>query len=101
MGQVTRAAESNAHEGAKIRSLALALHCRYCNNPVYVAICRDGRWRSFERELMPVSPHGVWAWRKRIGMEETDIARGYRLHFCAEYDHVRYGLSAVVPGAAA
>jgi hypothetical protein len=77
----------DAHARKPIRSLAKAVNCRYCDRPVYVAICRDGKWRTFERELRPASPI-TWAWRKTYGMEETDKVPGYSLHYCAEYNRV-------------
>jgi hypothetical protein len=83
-----------AHE-QKPRSLAYATPCRYCGSEVYVAICRDGRWRSFEKDLCDPAPHNVWAWRKRHGMEEQDLVRGYHLHFCAEYGHVKHTVGAI------
>lgn len=65
--------------------LARAVGCRYCSRPIYVALCRDGRWRSFDRARVLAAPAGVWAWRKHEGMEETDVVPGHRLHFCAEH----------------
>jgi hypothetical protein len=96
---MTRAAESNAREDKPIRSLAEAVNCRYCDGPIYLAVCRDGRWRTFERDLMPPAPANVWAWRKRYGMEETDRASGYRLHYCAEYRRVRFDSNFIHPRA--
>lgn len=81
----------DAREHKPIRSLVHAVECRYCDNPIYVAICRDGKWRSFERDLRPASAI-TWAWRKTWGMEETDRVPGYSLHWCPEYN--RAGLSA-------
>jgi hypothetical protein len=97
--QVTSPTESNARETTRKTTIAEAIDCRWCARPIYLAICRDGRWRSFERDLMPPAPRNVWAWRKRHGMEETDRVHGYRLHFCAEYAdaHDRLDLSGIVP----
>jgi hypothetical protein len=74
----------NAREHEPIRSLVYAAPCRYCDRDVYVAICRDGKWRTFERDLKPASAT-TWAWRKREGMEETNRVPGHYLHYCAEY----------------
>lgn len=64
--------------------LAYEAPCRYCSGPIYMAICRDGRWRSFELAEHPAAVAGVWAWRKRQGMEEQDRVPGHVLHYCAE-----------------
>lgn len=73
------------------RPPTLAYHapCRYCGRPVYVALCRDGRWRTFETATVPTAPAGVWAWRKTWGMEEQELVPGHVLHFCAEYTRAR------------
>lgn len=59
--------------------------CRYCGRPIVLAICRDGRWRTFDPDLVPAMPAGIWAWRKRYGMEETDRTSGYVIHKCADF----------------
>jgi hypothetical protein len=65
--------------------LAQRRDCRYCHRPLILALCRDGRWRTFDPETVPAAPANVWAWRKTWGMEETELVPGHRLHFCAEY----------------
>jgi hypothetical protein len=65
--------------------LAQRRDCRYCRRVIILAFCRDGRWRTFDPDLVPAMPAGTWAWRKRYGMEETELVDGHRLHFCAEY----------------
>lgn len=77
----------DAHARKPIRSLAHSVNCRYCESPIYVAICFDGKWRSFDPQDMPAAPAGVWAWRRRQGMQEQDLVPGKRLHYCAEYSH--------------
>lgn len=67
--------------------------CRYCGRPIVLAICRDGRWRTFEPNRVPPAPSGTWAWRKRWGMEETELVPGHRLHFCAEYGDAHNGIT--------
>jgi hypothetical protein len=68
-----------------INRLAYAKECTGCGAEIFMAICRDGRWRPFETELQPVpSPH-AWAWRKNYGMEETEIVRGRLIHYCADF----------------
>jgi hypothetical protein len=64
------------------QTLASAITCKHCTAPVYVVYCRDGRYRIFDRTLLPAGTPGVWAWRKHEGMEETDRAPGYGLHYC-------------------
>jgi hypothetical protein len=85
----------NAHASSTPKSLAYLTPCRYCDTEIYVAMCRDGRWRTFEIDLCGPAEHNVWAWRKRHGMEEQDIVRGYRLHFCAEYGRVQHAVGAI------
>lgn len=75
-------------------TLVSAVDCKHCTGPIYVALCRDGRYRGFERTLLPAGTPGAWAWRKHLGMEETDLAPGYGLHYCRghhgfELDDVR------------
>lgn len=65
--------------------LAYLKDCTGCGTEVFMAICRDGRWRPFETELQPVPLPFAWAWRKRVGMEETDRVRGHVIHYCADY----------------
>lgn len=79
---------SNAHEIEPIRSLAYQALCRYCHQPVYVAICSDGKWRTFELATFPAAPEHVWAWRKHEGMQEQELIPGKHLHFCAEYSRI-------------
>lgn len=68
-----------------MRYLAKKEPCRHCGREIVLAVCRDGRWRVFEPELQPMPVPFAWAWRKHIGMEETDAVRGHLLHYCAEY----------------
>lgn len=67
------------------RKLAYETPCRYCKAPIYVAICSDGKWRSFEKRTVPAAPEHVWEWRKHQGMQETEKVPGHPLHFCAKY----------------
>lgn len=69
-----------------MENLARAIDCRDCDRPIYIAICRDGRWRPFERKLHPAGTPGTWAWRKHQGMEETELVPGYGLHYCPSFD---------------
>lgn len=78
--------DPNARANTSPRSLAYVTGCRYCDGQIYVAICRDGKWRSFEMRLVPPAPANVWAWRKRYGMEEQDLVHGHFLHYCADYN---------------
>jgi hypothetical protein len=73
-----------------VEKLAHALTCRHCAGAIYVALCTDGRWRAFDRTELPAGTAGSWAWRKRLGMEETDLAPGHPLHYCL--GHHGYGL---------
>lgn len=68
-----------------MKTLAYVRDCVTCGQEIVLAICRDGRYRAFERRLQPVPSEHAWAWRKRIGMEETDVVRGHMIHFCAGY----------------
>lgn len=68
-----------------ITKLAYVKECDGCARTIFMAICRDGRWRPFETELVEKAPREVWAWRKREGMEEQDLVAGHLLHFCAAY----------------
>lgn len=81
----------NARTSTPTTTLAQAIDCRYCHGPIYLAWCSDGRWRSFEREVVPAAATCVWAWRKRQGMQETEHVPGHRLHYCAEYGHFLTG----------
>lgn len=72
--------------------------CRYCQAPIYVAICADGKWRSFEKRTVPAAAAGVWAWRKRQGMQETDKVPGQTLHFCAQHDGLGTALRDLIGG---
>lgn len=81
----------DAHAKKPIRSLAHSVNCQYCHNPIYVAICSDGKWRSFDQETFPAAPQNVWAWRKHEGMQEQNLVPGKRLHYCAEYSHFLTG----------
>lgn len=77
----------DAHARNPIRSLAHSVNCRYCEKPIYVAICSDGKWRSFETGTFPAAPTCIWAWRKHTGMQEQEHVPGKRLHYCTEYSH--------------
>lgn len=66
-------------------NLAYEGQCHSCSGPVYVAICFDGRWRTFDMDDYPVAEVGVWAWRRRVGMQEQSIVPGKVLHRCAAY----------------
>jgi hypothetical protein len=59
--------------------------CDGCGQEIFMALSRDGRWRPFETTRVNPAPHGVWAWRKRHGMEEQDQFPGYRMHYCADF----------------
>lgn len=65
--------------------LAYAKPCDGCGSSIYLAICRDGRWRPFELAEQPKGTPGTWAWRKRQGMEETEHVAGHGIHYCAEF----------------
>jgi hypothetical protein len=82
---MTKPAESDARARVPLSYLAKREPCRYCRTGIVLALCRDGRWRTFDEQLCDPAPAGVWAWRKRWGMEETELVPGRRLHFCAEY----------------
>lgn len=81
----------NARASTSPSSLAYATNCRYCGGSIFVAICSDGRWRSFETRTVPAAPTCVWAWRKRQGMQEQEHVPGKPLHFCTEYDRLDLG----------
>lgn len=68
-----------------ITRLAYVKTCEGCQSEIFMAICRDGRWRPFETYEHPAAEHSVWAWRKRYGMEETDRTSGYVIHKCADF----------------
>jgi hypothetical protein len=87
--------EPNAHASTSPRSLAYLTPCRYCGTEVYVAICRDGRWRTFDTRRVPAAERCVWAWRKRLGMEEQDLVPGHLLHYCAERGLVQFAVGAI------
>jgi hypothetical protein len=74
--------------------LAYAKDC-VCGSPIFMAICRDGRWRPFETREQAAGTPGTWAWRKTYGMEETELARGRSIHYCAVF-HDRIDTAAVV-----
>lgn len=76
----------NADASRRPNLLAYPTNCRYCGELIYLAICRDGKWRTFETRTVPAAPFGVWAWRKTWGMEEQDRIAGKTLHYCAQYD---------------
>lgn len=65
--------------------LAIETDCRYCHEPVFRAVCIDGRWRTFEKLTVPAAPIGVWAWRRHQGMQEQDLVPGKGLHYCPQY----------------
>ena len=77
---------SDAHARKTPKSLAYATPCRYCDELIYLALCRDGRWRTFDTRTIPAAPTGVWAWRKHHGMEEQELVTGKRLHYCSHYN---------------
>lgn len=68
-----------------IHRLAYLKECDGCHHTIFMAVCRDGRWRPFETELVERAEREVWAWRKREGMEEQDLTRGYHIHYCADF----------------
>ena len=70
--------------------------CDGCGSEIVMAICRDGRWRPFETKRQPTPLPFAWAWRKRIGMEETDRVPGHLIHYCADY-HDRIDLAPFAP----
>jgi len=74
-------------------TLAYATTCRYCGAGVFVAVCSDGKWRSFGTDTVPAAPALVWAWRKHQGMQEQELVPGKLLHFCAGYS----ALAAALP----
>jgi hypothetical protein len=82
---MTKPVEGDARAGVASGVLAKRESCRYCRALIVFAVCRDGRWRTFDDQQVPAAPTNVWAWRRRHGMEETDLVPGHRLHFCAEY----------------
>ncbi len=65
--------------------IAYLKECNGCHSEIFMAICRDGRWRPFETRQLPPGTCGAWAWRKRQGMEETDRAPGHSIHYCADF----------------
>jgi hypothetical protein len=65
--------------------LAYRKICDGCDSEIFMAVCRDGRWRPFEPKRQTVPLSFAWAWRKRIGMEETDRVCGHLIHYCADY----------------
>ena len=75
--------------------LAYKKNCAGCGEELFMAICRDGRWRAFETDRQPLPLPFAWAWRKRVGMEETDRVAGHLLHPCPEF-HDR-ALATVTP----
>lgn len=68
-----------------ITHLAYLKECLGCREIIFMAICRDGRWRPFETPLVSRADREVWTWRKKEGMEEQDITAGYHIHYCADY----------------
>lgn len=75
----------NARTSDQPKSLAYPTNCRYCGDLIYLAMCRDGKWRSFDTKTVPAAPFGVWAWRKTWGMEEQEHVPGKGLHYCARH----------------
>jgi hypothetical protein len=65
--------------------LAYLKACDGCGQQIFMAICRDGKWRAFEVERQKVPLPFAWAWRKRVGMEETDTVCGHLRHPCPAY----------------
>lgn len=78
-------AEVNAHTSTAPRKLAYDTACRYCGDTIYIALCSDGRWRTFDLATHPAAPVCIWAWRKHQGMQEQELIPGKRLHYCAAY----------------
>lgn len=66
-------------------TLAYRKPCTGCGADIFMAVCRDGRWRPFEPKLQEVPLPFAWAWRKGHGMEETDVVRGHFIHCCADF----------------
>ncbi len=87
----------NAHvardpESLVVDQLAYRKTCDGCGTEIFMAICRDGRWRPFETRRQPTPLPFTWAWRKRIGMEETDRVPGHLIHPCPAYhDRIDFG----------
>jgi hypothetical protein len=67
---MTKPVEGDARAGVASGVLAKRESCRYCRALIVFAVCRDGRWRTFDPQQVPAAATNVWAWR---------------LHFCAEY----------------
>jgi hypothetical protein len=85
-----------------VDKLAYLAPCRNCTHEVYVAYCSDGRWRVFDKTEMPAGSAGSWAWRKRRGMQETDLTPGHPLHYCymttdRAPSHTEYAVLADLP----
>ena len=76
---------SNAGARVPGTQLAYLKSCDGCGAEIFMAICRDGRWRPFETERQIVPVPFAWAWRKHYGMEETDAVCGHLIHYCADY----------------
>lgn len=70
---------------ATINRLAYEKDCEGCGDAIYMVICRDGRWRPFEKRRVLPAEHGVWAWRKKHGMEEQQLTPGHLVHICPAY----------------
>ena len=95
----------NGGTRAAAADLVREVDCRYCRRPVYLALCRNGRRRTFEKRQRPAAPSGVWAWRRGWGIEETDRAPGYVPHYCAERSrafadlppHIAAGITRATP----
>jgi hypothetical protein len=66
-------------------ALAYRKTCDGCAAPIFMATCRDGRWRPFESERQRTPVPFAWAWRKGYGMEETDVVPGHLIHYCADF----------------
>lgn len=67
--------------------LAYLKPCAGCGTEIFMAICRDGRWRPFDTRQFPAADNSVWAWRKRHGMEEQELVPGHHIHLCPAYHH--------------
>lgn len=83
---------------AKVRSLEYRYRsrrhvyvkpCEYCGAPIFLAYCRDGLWRAFERPRVAVETWPRWYWSPQRGMVLGD-RKGHVEHvpFCPTHpDH--------------
>src|SRR4051812_13941410 len=63
--KMTKPVESDARAGVPSGVLAKREPCRYCRAGIVLAVCRDGRWRTFDPQQVPAAAANVWAWRRR------------------------------------